>query len=86
MGLLFKKYKTKFRYALQPLFAMLAAKEKTMNLVEWQNYIQRTRESILGNPAEFLGPELPESTLMRDVLDEIFLDFHKDRKIKRKNS
>lgn len=82
MGMLFKKYKTKFRYALQPMFAMLADKRKTMSILEWQKFIQRTRERILDNPAEFLGAELPEYSLMRDVLDEIFLEFHKDQKIK----
>jgi len=64
---------------------MLAAKEKTMSLSDWQSYIQRTRENIIGNPTEFLGAELPEKSLMRDVLDEIFLEFHKDQKIKRKH-
>ena len=61
---------------------MLANRRKTMGVTEWQQFLQRTRDSILANPSEFLGAELPERGLMRDVLDEIFLEFHKDQKVK----
>jgi hypothetical protein len=79
MGLLFKKFKTKFRYALKPLFAFLAAKRKDQSMNEWKNLFERTKASVMANPIEYLGTELPEeSTLLRDIVDEIFLEFLKE--------
>jgi hypothetical protein len=85
MGLLFKKYKTKFRYALKPVFAMLVAKKKELPSDEWLQFTNRLHEKITANPIEYLGSDLPEKDLIRDILDELFLEFHKDLKLKSKN-
>lgn len=86
MGLLFKKYKTKFRYALKPVFAMLVTKQREMEPSEWKEFLDKTHDNILRNPSEFLGRELPELSLMRDILDEIFKEFFLDLKIKRRST
>lgn len=83
MGILFKKYKTRFRYALKPVFAMLVSREKNLDTHSWSMLTHRTFESILRNPAEYLGQDLPDENLMRDILDEIFVEFHKDLKVKK---
>ena len=78
MGFQFKKYKTKFRYALNPIFAMLTSKKKDMEKQQWDEYVKKTHERILRNPVDFLGTDLPNENLMTDILDEIFRDFAKD--------
>ena len=85
MGLLFKKYKTKFRYALKPIFAMLVAKQNHMPVEEWEQYVLKTEEGIKKNPIDFLGTDLPEEGLTRDILREIFTEFFKDIRIKKRN-
>ena len=79
MGALFKKYKTKFRYALKPLFAMLVARQQSMERKQWVEMVTKSSNAVRNNPAEYLGDDLPESDLLRDVLDEIFLEFMKER-------
>jgi hypothetical protein len=79
MGLLFKKYKTKFRYTLQPLFALLLYKRKQLQSPSWLELCQKTKQSILNNPLEFLGDDLPEKNLMEDIVEEIFVEFVKER-------
>jgi predicted solute-binding protein len=86
MGVLFKKYKTRFRYALKPVFAMLASRQKEMEPGPWSDLLTKTRESIVNNPAEFLGPDLPEKQLMLDILEEIFKEFDYDLKIKKRSA
>jgi hypothetical protein len=83
MGLQFKKYKTKFRYALKPVFVMLADREKEMNPEEWNIQTKKMHQHILDNPIEFLGTDLPDQSLINDILNEIFIEFLKDMKIKR---
>jgi hypothetical protein len=78
MGLLFKRFKTKFRYALKPLFAMLVARKKDLSKKEWIEAVIKVRERMNGNPVEYLGTDLPDESLLRDVLDEIFQEFLKE--------
>lgn len=85
MGFLFKKFKTKFRYALKPVFAMLVAKQREMDPSDWKEFLKKTHDNILRNPTEFLGSELPEKDLMTDILEEIFKEFFYDLKIKRRS-
>ena len=85
MSLLFKRYKTKFRYALQPVFSMLVGKEKEMPHEDWLQLIKTTEQRILLNPVDFLGTDLPGKDLMKDIVEEIFKEFDKDLKIKKKS-
>ena len=78
MGLLFKRYKTKFRYSLQPVFAMLVAKRRDLHDGEWKLVFEKMKVSITSNPEEYLGAELPDHLLLRDILDEIFFEFVKE--------
>ena len=84
MGLLLKKYKTRFRYSLQPMFALLEAKEKTLRHDEWQSFVKKTQERILLNPIDYLGMDIPDESLLKDIIEEIFIEFFKDQKVKRK--
>lgn len=86
MGILFKKYKTRFRYALKPVFAMLVSKQKEMDDAAWREFLKKTHDNILRNPTEFLGTDLPEQNLMTDILEEIFKEFFYDLRIKRRST
>jgi hypothetical protein len=79
MGLLFKRFKTKFRYSLKPVFAMLVARRRELNEESWTLLFRKIQNSISTNPQEYLGEELPEPSLLRDILDEIFKEFLKER-------
>ncbi len=57
---------------------MINDKRKDMPYDQWMDFIEQTRSSILGNPIDFLGYDLPEKSLMRDVLDDIFDEFLKE--------
>jgi hypothetical protein len=81
MGLLFKRFKTKFRYALKPVFVMLVDRQKGTDRKEWTMLVNKMRQSIHANPQEFLGVDLPDPNLLRDVLDEIFQEFMKERNL-----
>jgi hypothetical protein len=78
MSLRFKKYKATFRYYLKPVFAMLAARRKELQGPEWVAMVQQVRLSVVRNPSEFLGQDLPEQNLLNDILEEIFHDFMKE--------
>jgi hypothetical protein len=79
MGLLFKRYKTKFRYTLKPVFVMLVAKGKELDKEQWLRLVNKSKESISANPEEYLGVDLPDVSLLKDILDEIFHEFLKER-------
>ena len=79
MGIIFKKYKMKFRHALKPLFAMLVAREKTLSRQEWIEMVNRSRMAVNSNPVEYLGNDLPHADLLRDVLEDLFQEFLKER-------
>lgn len=79
MGALFKRYKMRFRYALKPLFAMLVARQRMLSQEEWIALVRNTSNAVRKNPPEFLGPDLPDMELLRDVLDDLFHEFMKER-------
>jgi hypothetical protein len=79
MGIMFKKFKTKFRYALKPVFAMLVDKQNELDRREWSAMVMKIRNSIQGNPSEYLGADLPDTDLLNDVLEELFHEFQRER-------
>ncbi|HEX6889105.1 MAG TPA: hypothetical protein VF141_00375 [Chryseolinea sp.] len=78
MSFAFKKYKRIFRRNLQPLFAVLAARRRSMDNVTWTRLVDETLRHVMANPVEYLGRDLPHQQLIRDVLDEIRLEFIKE--------
>jgi len=57
---------------------MLAAKRKALQAGEWVAMVQQVRKGVERNAPEFLGRDLPERNLLRDILDELFHDFMKE--------
>ena len=78
MGIAFKKYKRIFRRNLQPLFAVLVARRRSMDKKTWTMLVDETLRHVIDNPAEYVGSDLPHQQLIRDVLDEIRTEFLKE--------
>jgi hypothetical protein len=78
MSVAFKKYKRIFRRNLQPLFAVLVARRRSTDKVSWTQLVDETLRHVIDNPEEYLGCDLPNRQLMRDVIDEIRSDFLKE--------
>jgi hypothetical protein len=78
MSLAFKKYKRIFRRNLQPLFAVLVARRRSLDKTNWTRLVDETLQHVMANPVEYLGSDLPHEPLMRDVLDEIRDEFLKE--------
>ncbi len=79
MGILFKKYKGKFRYYLKPIFSMLAARQKDLEQKDWLDMIAVTKKAVTSNPIEHLGHDLPECDLVDAIVDDLFNEFIKER-------
>lgn len=54
---------------------------RRLSVGEWLDLVQKTKESILTDPAEFLGPDLPEEQLLRDAIDSVFQGFLEDQRL-----
>jgi hypothetical protein len=78
MGIAFKKYKRIFRRNLQPLFAVLVARRRSMDTVTWETLVDETLRHVKDNPVEYVGTDLPNQQLIRDVLEEIRYEFIKE--------
>jgi hypothetical protein len=78
MGIAFKKYKRIFRRNLQPLFAVLVARRRSMDKGTWTMLVDETLRHVIDNPVEYVGSDLPHQQLIRDVLDEIRAEFLKE--------
>ena len=74
----FARHKRKFRNNLRPVFAMLKSKKDKMRDQEWELLVKKTIHDINLNPTEYLGQDLPSSTLIADTLAEIEDEFLKD--------
>lgn len=57
---------------------MINDRRKDMPNDQWMEFIEQTRNSVLSNPIEFLGDDLPDESLMRDVLDDIFDEYFRE--------
>jgi hypothetical protein len=79
MGTTFKYYKRRFKNSLEPLLVMLVAKKQTVTPGKWNSLLSKTVSSIMNNPTEYLGAELPEFSLVCDILYEIFEQFCKSK-------
>jgi hypothetical protein len=75
MSTAFKYYKRRFKNALEPLLVMLVAKKPELTPRRWNALVLKTVISILNNPCEYLGTELPDYHLVCDIMHEIVQQF-----------
>jgi hypothetical protein len=71
----YKSNKELFKSKLAPMFEVLEYKKTLMDSSEWMAFVSKTQASILNNPDQFLGRELPASCLIEIAVMEIFAEF-----------
>ncbi len=54
---------------------MMLDKRNLLSKDDWFRYVQVTKERILENPKEYLGPDLPDDARVRDTIEFVFHDF-----------
>jgi hypothetical protein len=56
---------------------MLIAKKAGMDNAEWRAYVINTMSRVITNPSEFLGSDIPDNSLIRDIIEDLFGEFLK---------
>ena len=75
MSVELKKYKSIFRRSLRPVLALLVARRHAMSLASWEATVDETLRHVVNNPVEYLGSDLPDESMVNNVLDEIRQEF-----------
>jgi hypothetical protein len=70
-----RSYKESFAIILEPMKAMLVNLEKSLSREEWLKFIDKTRLSIINNPEQYLGLDIPDHTSLGIIVSEIFDEF-----------
>lgn len=68
-------YKELFDKTLEPIKVMLLYRKDTLAHKEWMGFVERTKSSIMRNPDQYLGAELPEQESLNIIVTKIFDDF-----------
>ncbi len=67
--------KMKFNRSLEPIKVMLVNKKDKLDKIRWDAFVERTKESIMRCPDQYLGRDLPNPEILSVVVKEIFADF-----------
>jgi hypothetical protein len=68
-------YKSQFNRKLSPIKLVLMKKKEQLTFEDWLGFVERTKESILNNPSEYLGAELPSADVIKITMEIIFKEF-----------
>ena len=68
-------YKQTFRIMLLPMMELFEHKKTILTPDQWIKFIGETKSSIISNPEQFLGKDLPNKLLIGQIVGEIFADF-----------
>ena len=68
-------YKKQFNVTLEPFKVMLINRKETLAYHDWRALVERTESSIINNPDQYLGAELPERESLTIIIKNIFEDF-----------
>ena len=71
-------YKTEFRIALNPMMDLFEFKKTKLSEGDWISYVESTKLSIISNPEQFLGRDLPAPSLVQKFVQEIFAKYLED--------
>lgn len=72
-------YRRRFNIALEPIKVMLVNKKRTLTLVRWLGFVHRTKQSVMTNPDQYLGDQLPPKDVMEPIVSSIFSEFLRDQ-------
>jgi hypothetical protein len=70
-----KTYKRKFNNTLSPIKAMLVSRRGTLPKAEWLSFVERTKESVINQPDQYLGRDLPDKIAVGLLVRAIFEEF-----------
>ena len=76
-----KIYKRKFDRELRHIKLILANKRHELNINEWLDLVQETKQSIINSPNEFFCMELPSETIFHAALEKVFEGFLADQRL-----
>jgi hypothetical protein len=68
-------HEAQFNKLLYPFLLMLASKRDQISQDEWLRLVERTKNSIIWNPDQYLGNQLPSKDLIKIIVTDIFDDF-----------
>ena len=74
-------YKSDFRIVLTPIMELFEYKKTKLDESEWIRFVESTKLSIISNPQQFLGNDLPNPQLIQKAVLEIFEEFMEDHKM-----
>ena len=70
-----RSYKESFAIILEPMKAMLVNLERNVSRDQWLQFVEKTRLSIINNPEQYLGLDIPDRISLRIIVSEIFDEF-----------
>lgn len=68
-----------FRSTLQPFIDLMDYKKSKLSEEGWLRFVESIKESIIRNPEQFLGKELPRKEVIKDLVQEIFDEYLLER-------
>lgn len=77
-----KAYKRKFDSGLRHIKLILTHYRKSLSLKEWQTLVNDTKNSVMKYPHDYLGPKLPDKTITKLAITEVFEGFLKDQHVR----
>lgn len=68
-------YRNMFRASLWPYFEMMDYKRSTMRPGMWIQFVESVRLSIINNPEQFLGKDIPSKEIISKEMTVIFKEY-----------
>ncbi len=76
-------FKRKFHRTLEPLKVMLINRRIDMTEKQWESFVERTKESVIGHPDQYLGQVLPPPKTLRMIVQQIFEELvHREKNLR----
>jgi len=68
-------FKMKFNRSLEPIKVMLISRKDELDEKAWSAFVEKTENSIIRHPEQYLGSELPQPKTLRIIVKTIFKEF-----------
>jgi len=74
-------HKSRFIDFLEPIITLFIWRRDQLANEDWLKFVEQTRTSIIQNPEQYLGRDLPKQEVIEAVINSIFDDFMKSPKV-----
>jgi len=71
----YKHTKQEFQVRLLPVMDLLDHKRSVLPHEDWIAFTGRTKTSIVNNPIQFLGQDLPDKEITTELVESIFSEY-----------